>query len=192
MGKVCVAQNLEPRIPEECLVTKLAYHFEDGISQARLYGQIKTVGAMEALLGNYEQEGYYRNSRQQYDRPNTNREVQTRDQRQRVNYVRGGENNNNKNNNRNYQNQNYNNNYRRNNNSNQDRTRRGSFDNGRNYRNNNRYNEERRYQQRSRSSEDHSARNQERGREVRMDNRTNEEAAGTTQPQEIVGHQSLQ
>ena len=35
LGKVCLARNLEPRIPEECLVTKLAYHFEQGIARAR-------------------------------------------------------------------------------------------------------------------------------------------------------------
>ena len=61
-------------------MTKQSYHFEEGISRARLCGQVKRIGAMEALLGNYEQEGYYRSSRRQYDRPNTNRG----DQRQRV------------------------------------------------------------------------------------------------------------
>ena len=90
LGKICLARNLEPKIPEECLVTKLAYHFEEGISQARLCGQVKTIGAMETLLGNYEQEGYYRSSRRQNDRPNMNRGDQNRDQRQRVNYVRSG------------------------------------------------------------------------------------------------------
>ena len=201
LGKVCVAWNLEPRIPEECLITKLAYHFEDGISQARLNGQIKTIGAMEALLGNYEQEGYYRRSRRQYERPNADRGDQNRDQRQRVNYVRSGDNNNgNYNNNNNYhnnnnnrgQNRNNNNNYQNNNNHNQNRTRRRSFDNGRNSRYyNNRNNEERRYPHRSRSSEDH-ARNQEVGREFRTHNRSNEETAASTQPQEMVRNLSLQ
>lgn len=30
LGKLCFARNLEPKIPE-CLVNKLAYHFEEGI-----------------------------------------------------------------------------------------------------------------------------------------------------------------
>ena len=42
LGKVCMARNLEPKIPEECLVTKLAYHFEEGVARARLNGQIRT------------------------------------------------------------------------------------------------------------------------------------------------------
>ena len=36
LGKVCLARNLEPRMPEESLVTKLSYHFEQGIERARL------------------------------------------------------------------------------------------------------------------------------------------------------------
>ena len=60
LGKVCMPRNLEARIPEECSVTKIAYHFDDGIVQARLCGQVKTIGAVEALLGNYEQQDYYR------------------------------------------------------------------------------------------------------------------------------------
>ena len=44
LGKVCLARNLEPRIPEECLVTKLLYHFEEGIVHARVCGQVKTIG----------------------------------------------------------------------------------------------------------------------------------------------------
>ena len=31
LGKVCLARNLEPKIPEECMVTKLSYHYEEGI-----------------------------------------------------------------------------------------------------------------------------------------------------------------
>ena len=50
LGKVCIARHLEPRILEKCLVTKLSYHFEEGIVHARLCGQVKTIGAMEALL----------------------------------------------------------------------------------------------------------------------------------------------
>lgn len=69
LGKICLARNLEPKIPEECLVTKLAYHYDEGISRARLYGQIKTIQAMETLLENYEHESYYRRTRQQREYP---------------------------------------------------------------------------------------------------------------------------
>lgn len=54
---------LEPKIPEECLIAKLAYHFEKGIQRARFCEQIKTIGAMEALLESYEQKEYYRGNR---------------------------------------------------------------------------------------------------------------------------------
>ena len=67
LGKVCLARNLEPRIPEESLVTKLAFHYEGGIARARLSGQVKTIQAMAALLDGYEHEGYYRRSRQGND-----------------------------------------------------------------------------------------------------------------------------
>ena len=50
LGKVCLARSLEPKIPEESLVTKLAYHYEEGLSRARLGGQIKTVQSMACLL----------------------------------------------------------------------------------------------------------------------------------------------
>ena len=64
LGKVCLARNLEPRIPDECLVTKLALHYREEIKQARLCGQIKTIPDMEKLLDNAEQEAYYLQSRQ--------------------------------------------------------------------------------------------------------------------------------
>lgn len=64
LGKVCLVRNLEPKIPEECLVSKLAYHFEEGIIRARLCGQIKTIQGMANLLESYETENYYRNIRQ--------------------------------------------------------------------------------------------------------------------------------
>ena len=54
LGKVCLARNLEPKIPEESLVTKLAYHYEEGIARAQLVRQVKTVQSMAALLENYE------------------------------------------------------------------------------------------------------------------------------------------
>ena len=68
LKKVCLARNLEPRIPEESLVTKLAFHYERGIARARLSGQVKTIQAMAALPEGYEHEGYYRRSRQGNDR----------------------------------------------------------------------------------------------------------------------------
>ena len=74
LGKVCIARHLEPKIPEECLITKLSYHFEEGIVRARLCGQVKTTGGMVALLESYEQEAYYRRNRRrpekQNERPN--------------------------------------------------------------------------------------------------------------------------
>ena len=70
LGKVCLARNLEPRIPEESLITKLAFHYEGGIARARLTVQVKTIQAMAALLEGYEHEGYYRRSRQGNDRYN--------------------------------------------------------------------------------------------------------------------------
>ena len=63
LGKVCLARNVEPRIPEESLVTKLLFHYEGSIARARLSGQVKTIQAMAALLDGYEHEGYYRRSR---------------------------------------------------------------------------------------------------------------------------------
>ena len=37
LGKVCLARNLEPKIPEECLVTKLYYHCEEMCIRDRIY-----------------------------------------------------------------------------------------------------------------------------------------------------------
>ena len=42
LGKVCLARNLELKIPEESLVTKLAFHYEEGVTRVRLSSQIKT------------------------------------------------------------------------------------------------------------------------------------------------------
>ena len=64
---MCIRDSLEPKIPEECLVTKLAYHFEEGAARARLNEQIRTIQTMPALLENYEHERYYRRSRQRPD-----------------------------------------------------------------------------------------------------------------------------
>ena len=51
LGKVSMARNLEPKIPEECLVTKLAYHFEEGVARARLNGQIRTGTNYVRIIG---------------------------------------------------------------------------------------------------------------------------------------------
>lgn len=70
LGKICLAHHLEPSIPEERLVTKLVYHYEEGIPSARLYGQIKTTQAMITLLENCEHENYYRHNRYRDNIPN--------------------------------------------------------------------------------------------------------------------------
>ena len=88
LGKVCVAKYLDPKIPEECLVTKIASNFEEKIISARLSGEIKTIGVMETVLENYEQELYYRRSRWRSGNTEDRRNEQPRDTRQRVNYVR--------------------------------------------------------------------------------------------------------
>ena len=93
LGKVCLARHLEPRIPEECLVTKLSYHFEEGIVRARLCVQMKTIGAMEALLESYEQEDYYKRNRRRPEIQTERRNEPNQDNRQRVNYVRANNNN---------------------------------------------------------------------------------------------------
>ena len=63
LGKVCMARNLEPRIPEECLVIQLSYHYEEGIKNARMCSQIKTIPAMAKFLENYEHETHYQRNR---------------------------------------------------------------------------------------------------------------------------------
>lgn len=67
-GKICVARHLKPKIPEECLVTKLAYHFGQDIVHARLCNQIKTISGMQALLENQEHESHYRRNQQYQER----------------------------------------------------------------------------------------------------------------------------
>ena len=59
LGKVCLAKHLEPTIPEECLVNKLSYHYDEDIIRTRRGSQIKTVQAVTELLENYENEDYY-------------------------------------------------------------------------------------------------------------------------------------
>ena len=63
LGKVCMARNLEPRIPKECLVIQLSYHYEEGIKNARMCSQIKTISAMAKFLENYEHENQYQRNR---------------------------------------------------------------------------------------------------------------------------------
>lgn len=69
LGKVCIAKHLEPKIPEECLVSKLSYHYDENIRRARQNSQIKTIQAMTELLETYEHEDYYIRSRRRNDRP---------------------------------------------------------------------------------------------------------------------------
>ena len=80
-----MARHLEPRIPEECLVNKLSYHFEEEIVCARRSGQVKTVGAMETLLASYEMEDYYQRSRRQSDYSNNRREQPNQETRPGIN-----------------------------------------------------------------------------------------------------------
>lgn len=60
LGKVCVARNLEPAIPEDCLVNQLVYHFDESIVNARSARQIETITGMTQLLGNFERDEFYR------------------------------------------------------------------------------------------------------------------------------------
>ena len=138
LGKVCMAWNLEPRIPEECLVTQLSYHYEDGITKARLYAQIKTIQDMANLLESYEHEGQYRRNRvvnTKYNRYNDNYHQQN--QNTGNSPQTNNHNNQNRNPNNNPNNNQSNNNYRGNNNYNNhdNRTNQGDGDNqNRNYR----------------------------------------------------------
>ena len=56
LGKVCLARNLEPKIPEESLVIQLGYHYEETIQKARRQGQIKTIQGMVSLLEDMEKD----------------------------------------------------------------------------------------------------------------------------------------
>ena len=102
LGKVCLARNLEPKIPEESLVTKLAYHYEEGVSRAQLGGLVKTVQSMAALLEGYEREGYYRSSRQRNDRYENRNTQKSNNQYNNENYRRNYNNRTNNNNNDTY------------------------------------------------------------------------------------------
>ena len=74
LGEVWVARHLQPKIPEECLIAKLSYHFGEDIVRARRCGQIKTIGEMEALLEGFERENYYYKSRRTEDWNDRNNE----------------------------------------------------------------------------------------------------------------------
>ena len=63
LGKVCLARNLEPKIPEESLVIQLGYHYEDAIQRARRQGQIKTIQGTANLLEDHENDRQYRRNR---------------------------------------------------------------------------------------------------------------------------------
>ena len=58
-----MARNLEPRIPEECLVIQLSYHYDDAIQKARMYSQVMTIQDMASLLESHEHEWQYRKNR---------------------------------------------------------------------------------------------------------------------------------
>ena len=78
LGKVCLARNLEPKIPEESLVIQLGYHYEDAIQRARRQGQIKTIQGMANLLEDHENDSQYKKNRminQKYNRGNENYNV---------------------------------------------------------------------------------------------------------------------
>ena len=75
-------------IRDRCLITKLSYHFEEGIVRADLCGQVKTIGGMEVLLESYEQEAYYQRNRRRPENRNEWPNEQQRDNRQRVNHMR--------------------------------------------------------------------------------------------------------
>ena len=75
LGKVCLARNLEPKIPEESLVIQLGYHYEEAVQKARRQGQIKTIQGMASLLEDHENDGQYKKNRlvnQRYNKWNDN------------------------------------------------------------------------------------------------------------------------
>ena len=124
-----LARNLEPKIPEECLVTKLSYHYKEGIARARLCGQIKTI---QALLENYEHENYYRRSRQRNDHYGVRGSNNITNNNYRSNY--NYHNNNNDQGNRNHNNNNNVSNNRNNNNKHNNNNRPNQGDNNNNNR----------------------------------------------------------
>ena len=133
LGKVCLARDLEPKIPEECLVTKLAYHFEEGVAKARQWGQMKTIQAMSALLEDNEHEGYYRRSRRRnenfHDRSGNVNNNNSNFRNYRGNFNNSNQNNANNNNENNYRPSNQNNNNNSTGNYNNNNTRRPNYNN---------------------------------------------------------------
>ncbi len=68
LGKVCLARNLEPAIPEESLVNQLIYHYDERIINARSARQIDTIHGITQLLSNFERDDFYRQHRRQLER----------------------------------------------------------------------------------------------------------------------------
>ena len=63
-GKGMSSKESGAENPRRKFVTKLAFHYEEGVSRARLGRQIETIQSVAALLEDYERERYYRRSRQ--------------------------------------------------------------------------------------------------------------------------------
>jgi hypothetical protein len=68
LGKVSLARNLVPPMPEEILCSKIAYHFNENIRRARLCNQITTVSHMLSLLEDYENDVEYQARRGNRDK----------------------------------------------------------------------------------------------------------------------------
>lgn len=56
MQKVSIARNIEPKLEEEEIVTKLARHFDPSVAQGRLARGIKTIEGLEQLVQEHENE----------------------------------------------------------------------------------------------------------------------------------------
>ena len=100
-------------------------------------GQVKTIGAMEALLESYEREDYYRRSRRRLEPQNDRQNEPHRENRPRVNHVRSNNHHDNS----------------RNQHDNRFQGRRRSFNNGQTYHNRYRREEENQHPQRGHSAE---------------------------------------
>ena len=144
LGKVSVVRNLEANIPEECLVTQLAYHYDGEISKSTLSGRIKTIQDMAALLEEHEQERHYLQTRQRNSPNNRNNDFRSHQNGPNGHNPQVNNNNNNHNNyhnskanNNNYYQRPSNPNY---NNNNNNRGNNNNNNNGNYYRPNNQYN----------------------------------------------------
>ena len=95
---------------------QLSYHYEEGIKNARIYSQIKTIQAMANFLENYEHEGQYQRNRimnTKYNKYNGNDPQQNQNRNNNPQTNQNGNQNSTHNNNPN--NNHGNNNYRGNN-----------------------------------------------------------------------------